>query len=150
MLTDWPPFHALAKALAEGHPCLRVAGLQGAARALAVAELLQTTPRPALVLVPGIADAHRFAGALAFFGAAAAEFPEQEPRLWRGGRQREADAERALVSRRLAARGAPGVGAVAPGRGAPPRPPAPARGARGALWAVGRLRVAGGFLVYRP
>ena len=103
MLTDWPPFHALAKALAEGHPCLRVAGLQGAARALAVAELLQTTPRPALVLVPGIADAHRFAGDLAFFGAAAAEFPEQEPRLWRGGRQREADAERALVSRRLAA-----------------------------------------------
>src|SRR3972149_527753 len=59
MLTDWPPFHALAKALAEGHPCLRVAGLQGAARALAVAELLQTTPRPALVLVPAIAGARR-------------------------------------------------------------------------------------------
>src|SRR3989338_11078576 len=100
MLTDWPPFHALAKALAEGHPCLRVAGLQGAARALAVAELLQAAPRPALVLVPGMADAHRFARDLAFFGAAAAEFPEQEPRLWRGGRRREADAGRALGPRR--------------------------------------------------
>ena len=103
MLTDWPPFHALAKAFAEGHPCLRVAGLQGAARALAVAELLQTAARPALVLVPGVADAHRVVRDLAFFGAAAVEFPEQEPRLWRGGRQREADAERALVARRLAA-----------------------------------------------
>src|SRR3990172_8820163 len=106
MLTDWPPFHALAKAFAEGHPCLRVAGLQGAARALAVAELLQPPARPALVLVPGVADAHRVVRDLAFFGAAAVEFPEQEPRLWRGGRQREADAERAPVAPRLAAGGA--------------------------------------------
>ena len=103
MLTDWPPFQALAKAFAEGRPCLRVAGLQGAARGIAVAELLQTAPRPALLLVPGMQDAHRWAQDLRFFGAAVVEFPETEPRLWRGGRQREADAERALAARRLAA-----------------------------------------------
>src|SRR5205085_10247372 len=34
---------------------------------------------------------------------AVAEFPEQEPRLWRGGHHRDADAERALICRRLLA-----------------------------------------------
>ncbi|MBI2015692.1 MAG: transcription-repair coupling factor, partial [Candidatus Rokubacteria bacterium] len=103
MLTDWPPFHALAKAFAEGHPCLRVAGLAGAARALAVAELLQAHPRPALVLVAGLAEAHRWTQDLRFFGVPALEFPTPEPRLWRGGRPREADAERAVICRRLLA-----------------------------------------------
>jgi transcription-repair coupling factor (superfamily II helicase) len=103
MLRQWTPFEELAKAFAEGHPCLRLAGLCPSARALAVAELLQTHPRPALVVVKGLADAHRWAQDLRFFGAAAAEFPEQEPRLWRGGRHREADAERAVISRRLLA-----------------------------------------------
>ncbi len=101
-LRDWSAFHDLAKAFAEGPVCLRIAGLTGAARALAVAELLQAHPRPALVLVPSMADAHRWTQDLRFFGAPAFEFPEREPRLWRGGRQREADAERALVCRRLA------------------------------------------------
>jgi len=103
MLKDWPPFQALAKALAEGDDCLRVAGLQGASRALVVAELVETTPRPMLVLVRRMADAHRAAQDLRFFGAPAVEFPEREPRLWRGGRQREAEAERAAVCRRLVA-----------------------------------------------
>ncbi len=103
MFRDWSAFHDLAKAFAEGPVCLRIAGLTGAARALAVAELLQTPPRPALVLVPSTTDAHRWTQDLKFFGAPALEFPEPEPRLWRGGRQREADAERALVCRRLAA-----------------------------------------------
>src|SRR3972149_7839941 len=98
MLTDWPPFQALAKAFAEGRACLRVAGLQGAARGLAVAELLQTAPRPALLLVPGMQDAHRWAQDLRFFGAAVVEFPETEPRLWRGGGHREGGAEGARAA----------------------------------------------------
>src|SRR5439155_1758600 len=48
-----------------------------------------------------------------FFGAPALEFPGREPRLWRGGRQREADAERAVICRRLAA-GEPVVVVVTP------------------------------------
>ena len=101
MLRQWTPFEELAKAFAEGHPCLRVAGLQPAARALAVAELRETHPRAALVVVKGLADAHRWTQDLRFFGASVAEFPEEEPRLWRGGRHREADAERAVICRRL-------------------------------------------------
>jgi len=101
MLRQWAPFEDLAKAFAEGHPCLRVAGLQPVARALAVAELRETHPRAALVVVKGLADAHRWTQDLRFFGAAVAEFPEQEPRLWRGGHHREADAERAVICRRL-------------------------------------------------
>jgi transcription-repair coupling factor (superfamily II helicase) len=93
----------LAKAYAAGERRLRASGLSGAARSLAVAELLQAHPGPALVLVGGLADGRRFALDLRFFGAAAAEFPEAEPRLWRGGHHREADAERALVCRRLLA-----------------------------------------------
>src|SRR5262245_1433319 len=103
MLTDWPPFQALAKAFAEGQSRLSVAGLSGAARSLAVAELLLAHPRPALVVTAGLADAHRFARDLRFFGANAVEFPEAEPHLWRGGRHREADAERAVACRRLLA-----------------------------------------------
>jgi transcription-repair coupling factor (superfamily II helicase) len=41
------------------------------------------------------------------------EFPEREPRLWRGGHHREADAERAVIARRLAA-GEPAVVVVTP------------------------------------
>src|SRR5438552_5404183 len=103
MLREWPAFHALAKTFAEGPVCLRIAGLTGAARALAVVELVQAHPRPAVVLVESVPDAHRWTQDLKFFGAPALEFPEPEPRLWRGGRQREADAERAVICWRLAA-----------------------------------------------
>src|SRR5205823_6102227 len=115
MLRDWSPFHDLAKAFAEGPVCLRVVGLTGGARALAVAELLQGASRPGLVLVPSVLDAHRWTQDLKFFGAAALEFPEGEPRLWRGGRQREADAERALACQRLAAGETLVVAATPPG-----------------------------------
>jgi len=101
MLREWPAFEALAKSFAEGEVCLRVAGLTGAARALAVAELLQTHPRPALVVVAGMADAHRWTQDLKLFGTPALEFSSPEPRLWRGGHHREADAERAMIARRL-------------------------------------------------
>jgi transcription-repair coupling factor (superfamily II helicase) len=80
-----------------------VAGLVPAARALAVAELREAQPRAVLVVVKGLADAHRFTQDLRFFGAPVAEFPEAEPRLWRGGHHREADAERAVICRRLLA-----------------------------------------------
>ena len=101
MLREWPAFEALAKSFAEGDPCLRIAGLTGAARALAVAELLQAHPRPALVVVGSMADAHRWTQDLRLFGTTALEFPAPEPRLWRGGHHREADAERAMIARRL-------------------------------------------------
>src|SRR5262245_11327638 len=101
MLREWPAFEALAKSFAEGEVCLRVAGLTGSARALAVAELLQVHPRPALVVVADLAAAHRWTQDLKVFGASVLEFPPPEPRLWRGGHHREADAERAVIARRL-------------------------------------------------
>src|SRR5258706_12908856 len=103
MLKDWQAFQGLVKAFAEGDVRLPVAGLAGAARALAIAELLQAHPRAAVVVVRSMADAHRMTQDLKFFGAPVLEFPEREPRLWRGGHHREADAERAVIARRLAA-----------------------------------------------
>ena len=88
MLRDWQAFQTLAKALAEGEVCLRVAGLTGPARPIVVAELFQGAARAGLVVVATRADAHRWAQDLRFFGAPALEFPEPEPRLWRGGHQR--------------------------------------------------------------
>ena len=61
-----------------------------------------------------MADAHRFTQDLKFYGAPVLEFPEREPRLWRGGHHREADAERAVIARRLGA-GEPLVVVVTPG-----------------------------------
>src|SRR5215471_21814224 len=84
MLREWPAFEALAKSFAEGEVCLRVAGLTGSARALA-----------------DLAAAHRWTQDLKVFGASVLEFPPPEPRLWRGGHHREADAERAVIARRL-------------------------------------------------
>src|SRR5262249_10125265 len=103
MLSEWAAFSELAKAFAEGEACLRVAGLTGTARALVVAGLVQAHPRPLLVVAATLADAHRWAQDLKFFGTPAVEFPEREPRLWHGGRQRESDAERSVVCRRLLA-----------------------------------------------
>src|SRR5438132_9599536 len=103
MLRNWQAFQDLAKRFAGGDVCLRVAGLAGSARALAVAELLQIHPRPVLVIVASLADAHRFAQDLKFFGAPAFEFPEREPQLWKGGHRRDAEAERAMIVRRLTA-----------------------------------------------
>ncbi|PYO00474.1 MAG: transcription-repair coupling factor (superfamily II helicase) [Candidatus Rokuibacteriota bacterium] len=103
ILSEWTAFNELAKAFAAGQVRLRVAGLTGSARALAIAGLVQAHPRPLLVVAATLADSHRFTQDLKFFGAPVVEFPEREPRLWRGGRQRESDAERAVVCRRLLA-----------------------------------------------
>ncbi|HEY2996718.1 MAG TPA: transcription-repair coupling factor [Methylomirabilota bacterium] len=103
MLKDWQAFQGLAKAFAEGDVCLTVAGVAGAARPLVVADLLHAHPRAAVVVVRSMTDAHRMTQDLKFFGAPVLEFPEREPRLWRGGHHREADAERAVIARRLAA-----------------------------------------------
>src|SRR2546427_7283816 len=85
MLSEWAAFSELAKAFDEGEACLRVAGLTGSARAMVVAGLAKTHPRPLLVVAATLADAHRFTQDLKFFGTPAVEFPEREPRLWRGG-----------------------------------------------------------------
>jgi transcription-repair coupling factor (superfamily II helicase) len=113
ILREWQAFQGVAKAFAEGEACLRVAGLAPAARPLVIAELLATHPRAALVIVRSMADAHRYTQDLKFYGAPVLEFPEREPRLWRGGHHREADAERAVIARRLAA-GEPLVVVVTP------------------------------------
>ncbi|HSE91681.1 MAG TPA: DEAD/DEAH box helicase, partial [Methylomirabilota bacterium] len=136
MLSEWPAFQALAKAFAEGEVCLRVAGLGGSARALAVAELHHAHPRQALVLVPSMAEAHQWTQDLAFFGAPAVEFAEREPRLWRGGRQRESDAERALICRHLLG-GEPLIVVATPTALGVPLPPA-------AAFSAGTLRFARG------
>ena len=114
MLREWQAFQRVAKAFAEGEVCLRVAGLAPAARALVVTELLAAHPRAAILVVRSMADAHRFTQDLKFYGAPVLEFPEREPRLWRGGHHREADAERAVIARRLGA-GEPLVVVVTPG-----------------------------------
>src|SRR5262249_58765282 len=101
MLREWPAFQALAKSFAEGEVCLRVAGLTGSARALAVAELLQVHPRPALVVVADLAAAHRWTQDLKVFGASVLEFPPPEPRLWRGGPPPAAGPEPAVTARPL-------------------------------------------------
>jgi transcription-repair coupling factor (superfamily II helicase) len=103
MLKDWQAFQELAKRFAVGDVCLSAAGLTGSARALVVAQLLHSQSLPVLVVVASLAEARRWAQDLKFFGAAAFEFPEREPRLWKGGHHREADAERALIVRRLTA-----------------------------------------------
>jgi transcription-repair coupling factor (superfamily II helicase) len=102
-LHAWAPFNDLAKSFAGGDLRLRVAGVSGAARSLVIADLYATHPCPMLFLVAGVTEAHRVSQDLRFFGAPAHEFPEPEPRLWRGARQREGDAERAVVCRRLLA-----------------------------------------------
>jgi transcription-repair coupling factor (superfamily II helicase) len=131
VLGDWPAFQALAKAFAQGEACLRVAGLTGSARALAVAELLQAHPRPALVVVASLVEAHQWVQDLKFFGVPALEFAEREPRLWRGGHHRETDAERAVVCRRLQA-GEPLIVVATPAALDVPLP-APAAFAQGVL-----------------
>jgi transcription-repair coupling factor (superfamily II helicase) len=68
---------------------------------MVVAALAGTDPGPALALVTTLTDAQRWATDLRFFGASAAEFLPPEPRLWRGGRHREAEAARAIVCHRL-------------------------------------------------
>ena len=139
MLKQWPVFDELAERFSKGEVRLRVAGLAGSARALVVAELLAGSNRPALVVVPGLADAHRWQQDLRFFGAIVAEFPEEEPRLWRGGRQREAEAERALICRRLLAGEPLVVVATAAALALPLPPPAEFRDKTVTLTAGDRL-----------
>ena len=76
----------------------------------------------AVVVVRSMADAHRWTQDLKFFGAPVLEFPEREPRLWRGGHHREADAERAVIARRLGA-GEPVVVVATPAGLDTPLPP---------------------------
>src|SRR5262245_33818192 len=105
-LTRWTAFNDLTAALAQGAPCLEAAACWGGGRALVLAGLVETTGRPLLAVVPSPAERHALALDLAFFLRALGgdphrvlEFPSAEPAHWSGGRQREADAERAQVCR---------------------------------------------------
>ncbi len=100
-LGDWAPFQELARAWTGGAARVRVSGLSGSADAMIVAALLAADPCPVLTLVTSLGDAQRWAAELRFFGASAAEFVPPEPRLWRGGRHREAEASRAIACHRL-------------------------------------------------
>jgi transcription-repair coupling factor (superfamily II helicase) len=102
----------LTEAWAAGVGRVRASGLWGASRSLVVAALLDPDPRPCLVLTSGLQDALRVTGDLRFFGARAVDWAASEPRLWRGGHHREADASRALVCHRLLAGEAIAVVAV--------------------------------------
>ena len=55
MLKEWQAFQGLAKAFAEADVCLRVAGLAGSSRPLVIAQLLQSHPRPAVIVVRSMA-----------------------------------------------------------------------------------------------
>src|SRR2546428_10843272 len=123
MLSEWAAFSERAKAFAEGEACLRVAGLTGSARAMVVAGLAKTHPRPLLVVAATLADAHRFTQDLKFFGTPAVEFPEREPRLWRGGGPRGGGAGRGGGFWLPAPRGAPRVAGPPRPAAAPPSPP---------------------------
>jgi transcription-repair coupling factor (superfamily II helicase) len=85
-----------------------VDGLWGTSRALVTASLFGEADRAGLLLVPSLPELHRVRQDLAFFEGflragrvLAAEFPPVQPLLWRGGRRREVEAERALTCFRL-------------------------------------------------
>ncbi len=112
-----PPVPALAEwgDLVRARAAVRAAagrigleGLWGSAKALALAALLPPD-RPACVLVPAGAAAGRMLDDLRAFAAltggkapeAVALFPTPHAALWRGGAEREEDAERAALLGRL-------------------------------------------------
>jgi transcription-repair coupling factor (superfamily II helicase) len=100
-LRDWAPYQELARAWSSGAPRVRVAGLSGSADAMVVAALVGIESRPVLTLTSTLVGAQRWAADLRVFGASAVEFVPPEPRLWRGGRYREAEAARAIACHRL-------------------------------------------------
>src|SRR5262245_10248338 len=107
-LTDWGDFARARAAVHAGAGRVVLEGLWGSAKALALCGLLPAD-RPACILVPaGLAvgrvldDLRAFA---ALLGAQAPEqiavFPTPHAALWRGGAEREEDAERAALLERL-------------------------------------------------
>ena len=104
----WPGLGHASLARDAGAPRLVLEGLWGGSKAMAVAALLADAPAPALLLVPAVREIESFTRDLGSFLAALggdpsrpiALFPPQ-PALWRGGRQRESEAERACLLWRL-------------------------------------------------
>jgi transcription-repair coupling factor (superfamily II helicase) len=110
LLSPWEPFQELLRAFLKGVPHLRVDGLWGAARGLVIEALLRASERSALVLVSRLPEVHQTRMDLRFFeqsfGAgplSATAFPPGPPAFWSRGRQRDSDAERALLCSRLLA-----------------------------------------------
>jgi transcription-repair coupling factor (superfamily II helicase) len=110
LLSPWEPFQELLRAFLKGVPHLRVDGLWGAARGLVIEALLRASERSALVLVSRLPEVHQTRMDLRFFeqsfGAgplSATAFPPGPSGSWSRGRQRDSDAERALLCSRLLA-----------------------------------------------
>jgi transcription-repair coupling factor (superfamily II helicase) len=112
-LLAWGDFAPARDALRRGADHMVLEGLWGAAKGLALAGLLPAD-RPACLLAASGADVARLADDLRSFGRAlgtkapgeVAVFPAPHAALWRGGADREEEAERAALLDRLS-RGEP-------------------------------------------
>src|SRR3990172_1862786 len=164
-LLEWSELSRAREAFRGGADRVVLEGLWGSAKALALAGLL-APERPACVIVAPGAGVVRAVDDLRAFAALAAvkapgevvAFPAPHAALWRGGAEREEDAERAALLGRLLPRPPPFVVTPPPGRppppprrpGPPPPPPPPARAGRrarpggaGGAPRRGRLRARG-------
>ena len=107
-LADWGDLARARAALRAGAGRIVLEGLWGSAKALALAGLL-APDRPACLLVPPGPAAARVVDDLRAFGALAGvkapgeivTYPSPHAALWRGGAEREEDAERAALLGRL-------------------------------------------------
>ena len=104
----WPALEEARRAREAGVRRLRLEGLWGAARALAVSALLGDLPAPVIFLVPSAREIEPFTQDLRSFLTALGgdpirpiSFQPPQRALWRGGRQRESEAERATILWRL-------------------------------------------------
>jgi transcription-repair coupling factor (superfamily II helicase) len=130
-LTDWGELSRARDALARGQARVALEGLWGSAKALALAAVLPAG-RPAAIVAADAAsvgrvvdDLRAFLGTLGGKSAAdVAPVPTPHQVLWRGGAEREEDAERMALLGRLA-RGEP-VWVVGTPRGLAARVPSPA------------------------
>src|SRR3990172_1280045 len=117
-LLEWSELSRAREALRGGADRVVLEGLWGSAKALALTGLL-APERPACVIVaPGVGVVRAVDDLRAFAALAAVKapgevvaFPAPHAALWRGGAEREEDAERAALLGRLPPRGAPWGGA---------------------------------------
>ena len=132
----WPALGEARLARDAGAPRLVLEGLWGAGKALAVSALLGDSPAPTIFLVPTTREIELFAQDLRSFYAAlggdpsrAIAFMPPQALLWRGGRQRESEAERASILWRLLRGGGAWVVTTPEGATAPLPSPAAFRAA---------------------
>ncbi len=104
----WPTLKEARLARDAGLPRLVFEGLWGAGKALAASALLGDQPGPAIFLVPSTREIEPFTRDLRSFSAVLGGDPSRpvafmppHAALWRGGHQRESEAERASILWRL-------------------------------------------------